>query len=62
MYPSDLKYTKDHEEIQKQIPVLRELTQRTFDKENELAELKAELKRLEKQISEKIAAPEAKVV
>jgi N12 class adenine-specific DNA methylase len=50
------KYAKDYDESQKEIPVLRQLTQRTFDKETELADLKAELKRLEKQISDKITA------
>ena len=50
------KYTKEHDEKLREIPVLKEMTQRTFDKETELVDLKAELKRLEKQISEKITA------
>jgi N12 class adenine-specific DNA methylase len=49
------KYGKDYEDTQREIPLLRQLTQRTFDKEQELTELKAELKRLEKQISDNIA-------
>ncbi|MES2063417.1 MAG: helicase-related protein [Bacteroidota bacterium] len=53
------KYAKDYDETQREIPVLRQLTQRTFDKETELTELKAELKLLEKQISEKITAKAA---
>jgi N12 class adenine-specific DNA methylase len=63
------KYAKEYEETQREIPVLKQLTQRTFDKETELGELKAELKRLEKQISDKIiananptVAAEAKVI
>jgi len=59
------KYAKDYEETQREIPVLKQLARRTFEKEAELTELKAELKRLEKQISDKIAAqaaPEAKIV
>jgi N12 class adenine-specific DNA methylase len=50
------KYTEDYEETQREIPVLKQLTLRTFDKDAELTDLKAELKRLEKQISEKITA------
>jgi len=50
------KYAKEYDETQREIPVLRQLTQRTFDKDAELTELKAELKRLEKQISDKITA------
>jgi cell shape-determining protein MreC len=49
------KYAKDYDDTQREIPLLRQLTQRTFDKEQELTELKAELKRLEKQISDNIA-------
>ena len=50
------KYTKEYDDAQREIPVLKQLTQRTFDKETDLAELKSELKKLEKQISDKIAA------
>jgi len=53
------KYRKELAEIDKEIPVLRQLTQRTFDKENELTELKTELRRLEKEISDKITAQAA---
>jgi N12 class adenine-specific DNA methylase len=48
------KYGKELAELDKEIPIVRQLTQRTFDKENELAGLKAELKRLEKEIADKI--------
>ncbi|TSJ40934.1 DNA methylase [Mucilaginibacter corticis] len=50
------KYEKDYAESQREIPILKQLTQRTFDKEQELADLKTELKKLEKQISDKITA------
>ena len=50
------KYGKELAELDKEIPVVRQLTQRTFEKEEELATLKAELKRLEKEISDKIKA------
>ena len=61
------KYGKELTELDKEIPVVRQLTQRTFEKEEELVNLKAELKRLEKEISDKITAQakiagEAKVV
>jgi hypothetical protein len=48
------KYGKELAETEKEIPVVRNLTQRTFEKEEELANLKVELKRLEKEISDKI--------
>jgi len=48
------KYGKEIADLDKEIPVVRQLTQRTFDKENELSELKTELRRLEKEISDKI--------
>ena len=50
------KYAKEYNDAQREIPVLKQMTQRTFDKEAELNDLKAELKRLEKQISDKITA------
>ncbi len=61
------KYGKELAELDKEIPVVRQLTQRTFEKEEELSNLKAELKRLEKEISDKITAQakitgEAKIV
>jgi len=53
------KYGKELAEFDKEIPVVRQLTQRTFEKEEELVNLKAELKRLEKEISDRIAAQAA---
>jgi N12 class adenine-specific DNA methylase len=48
------KYDKQLADIEKEIPVLQQITQKVFEKEPELAEFKKELARLEKQISDKI--------
>jgi len=48
------KYTKKVAEIEKEIPVLRQIVERKFERENELSELKQELARLEREINDKI--------
>ena len=53
------KYEKQSAEIEREIPVLRQLTQKIFEKEPELAELKKELARLEKEINAKIQESQA---
>lgn len=50
------KYAKEVAEHDREIPVLKALTQKVFDKETELAELKTEVADLEKQISARINA------
>jgi N12 class adenine-specific DNA methylase len=52
------RYEKELTGIDQQIPEVRELTQRVFDQEYELASLKQELDRLELEISQKIAQQE----
>jgi hypothetical protein len=49
------KYRKQLAEIETEIPAVRELTQKTFENEAELAGLKIELAKLEIQISANIA-------
>lgn len=56
------KYRKELKEIEKEIPVLKQLTQRTFDKEKELTELKAGLKSLEIEISNNLNKKKANVI
>ncbi|SDF27648.1 Helicase conserved C-terminal domain-containing protein [Mucilaginibacter pineti] len=53
------KYEKQFIEIEKELPLLQQITQRVFEKEPELAELKKELARLEKEISDKIRESQA---
>lgn len=48
------KYEKELAQIREQIPQVRELTTKSFTKEFELAELKAELSGLEEQINQNI--------
>lgn len=55
------RYEKELTVVNKQIPEIRELTQRTFDREDELSVLKKELERLETEISRKIAEGEKQV-
>ncbi|MFA6083394.1 helicase-related protein [Mucilaginibacter sp.] len=54
------RYEKELEDINRQIPEIRELTQRPFDQEYELASLKKEKERLEAEISHKIAENDKK--
>jgi len=46
----------------KEIPTLRELSQKTFEKEAELTELRVELRRLENEISAKIRETQMKAL
>ncbi|WP_240049288.1 helicase-related protein [Mucilaginibacter psychrotolerans] len=52
------RYEKDIADLQKQIPEVRDLTQRTFDQEYELAALKKDLAKLELEISQQISENE----
>jgi hypothetical protein len=52
------RYEKELTDINKQIPEIHELTQRSFDQEYDLASLKKELAKLELEISQKIAENE----
>ncbi|WPU96458.1 helicase-related protein [Mucilaginibacter sabulilitoris] len=50
------KYEKEQNELLTEIPTLTELSQKTFEKEQELVELRVELRRLEQEIAAKIKA------
>ncbi|RKR80619.1 SNF2 domain-containing protein [Mucilaginibacter gracilis] len=54
------KYQGDLSGIEKEIPLYRAITQKPFEKEQELLEMKLELGRLEKEISAKIQANQMK--
>jgi hypothetical protein len=56
------KYEKQQMELVKEIPTLRELSQKTFEKENELVQLRVELRRLEGEIAAKIRETQTKAV
>ena len=56
------KYERQQIELAAEIPTLRELSQKTFEKENELTELRVELRRLEGEIAAKIRATQMKAV
>jgi N12 class adenine-specific DNA methylase len=56
------KYSKQLADLNKELPTLRMLSEKTFDKDLELAELKIELRRLEKEISDKIRETQVKAV
>jgi N12 class adenine-specific DNA methylase len=56
------KYEKQLAELDKEIPVIRNLSKKTFDKDADLAELKAELRRLEIVISDKIRENQMKAL
>jgi N12 class adenine-specific DNA methylase len=56
------KYQKEETELIKEIPVLRELSQKSFEKEGELTELRVELRRLEGEIAAKIRDTQMKAV
>ncbi|MDB5145773.1 MAG: hypothetical protein JWQ66_4486 [Mucilaginibacter sp.] len=55
------KYQKQLSDLEKEIPTLRTLSQKTFEKDSELSELKTALRRLEKEISDKIRESQLKV-
>ena len=55
-------YEKKRSELEKEIPTLRELSQKTFEKEGELTELRVELRRLEGEIAAKIRETQMKAV
>lgn len=54
------KYQSDLGDIEKEIPLYRAITQKPFEKEQELLEMKQELARLEKEIAAKIQAKQMK--
>jgi hypothetical protein len=56
------KYEKQRNELVKEIPTLRELSQKTFEKEGELTELRVELRRLEGEIAAKIRETQMKAI
>ena len=56
------KYDKEQIELIAEVPTLTELSQKTFEKEQELVELRVELRRLEQEIAAKIRATQMKAV
>jgi hypothetical protein len=56
------KYEQQQAELTKEIPMLSELTLKTFEKENELTELRIEMRRLENEISSKIRETQMKAL
>jgi hypothetical protein len=52
------RYENDLVELEKQIPEVQELTQRPFHKEQDLLRMKAQLEKLETEISQRIAQKE----
>ena len=56
------KYEKQQAELETEIPTLKELSQKTFEKELELAELRVELRRLEGEIAAKIRETQMKAL
>jgi hypothetical protein len=56
------KYEKQKAELVNEIPTLRELSQKTFEKEGELTELRVDLRRLESEIAAKIRETQMKAV
>ncbi|GAC1312204.1 MAG: N-6 DNA methylase [Mucilaginibacter sp.] len=55
-------YEKKQAELVKEIPTLKDLSQKTFEKETELTELRIELRRLENEIAAKIRETQMKAV
>lgn len=55
-------YEKKRDELEKEIPTLRELSQKIFEKENELGELRVELRRLETEMAAKVRETQMKAV
>ena len=56
------KYEKEQTELLAEVPTLTELSQKTFEKEQELVELRVELRRLEQEIAAKIRETQMKAV
>ncbi|WP_345951268.1 helicase-related protein [Mucilaginibacter sp. PAMB04274] len=56
------KYERQLKEHEREVPMLRNLVQKSFDNEDELAELKAEQVRLEQEIAKKIQESQQKPV
>jgi hypothetical protein len=56
------KYAKEEAEVVKEIPILRELSQKTFEKESDLTELRVELRKLEGEIAARIRETQMKAV
>jgi N12 class adenine-specific DNA methylase len=56
------KYEKQETELVAEIPTLLELSQKTFEKEAELTELRVELRRLENEIAAKVRETQMKAV
>jgi N12 class adenine-specific DNA methylase len=56
------KYEQQQAELTKEIPMLSKLTLKTFEKENELTELRIEMRRLENEISAKIRETQMKAL
>lgn len=56
------KYGKEQTELLAEVPTLTELSQKTFEKEQELVELRVELRRLEQEIAAKIRETQMKAV
>lgn len=55
-------YQKKQTDLEKEIPTLRELSQKTFEKEHELKDLRVELRRLEGEIATKVREMQMKAV
>ncbi|QEM04954.1 DNA methylase [Mucilaginibacter rubeus] len=55
-------YEKKEAELLKEIPTLKELSQKTFEKEAEITELRVELRRLENEIAAKIRETQMKAI
>ena len=55
-------YAKKCSELETEIPTLRELSQKTFENEHELTELRVEMRRLEGEIAAKIRETQMKAV
>jgi len=56
------KYEKEQTELLVEVPTLTELSQKTFEKEQELIELRVELRRLEQEIAARIRETQMKAV
>jgi N12 class adenine-specific DNA methylase len=56
------KYEKEQTELLTEVPTLTELSQKSFEKEQELVELRVDLRRLEQEIAAKIRETQMKAV
>lgn len=54
------KYQKNLDELQRNIPMLKQIIAKPFEKENELSQLKVAVSKLEREISIKIQANQMK--